>query len=125
MEMNLDVEGKDRERMEHCVFCAIAAGAITADIVEEGESWVAFRDLEPQAPVHVLVVPRAHVSSLAALSHETLGGTLLLACAEVARSQGLAAGYRVLTNTGRDGGQAVPHLHFHVLGGRRMGWPPG
>ncbi|WP_419161807.1 HIT domain-containing protein [Candidatus Palauibacter sp.] len=111
--------------MTDCVFCGIATGAIDATLVAEGEGWVAFRDLEPQAPAHVLVVPRAHVSSLTALSSEALGGELLIACATVARAEGLTDGYRVVTNTGADGGQAVPHLHFHVLGGRRMGWPPG
>ena len=111
--------------MTDCVFCAIAAGAIPAEMVAEAEGWIAFGDLQPQAPVHVLVIPREHVPSLAALSSGGLGGELLLACAEVARSEGLEDGYRVVTNTGEDGGQAVPHLHFHVLGGRRMGWPPG
>ena len=111
--------------MTDCVFCAIATGAIPAEIVAEAEGWIAFRDLQPQAPVHVLVVPREHVPSLAALSSGGLGGELLLACARVARSESLEDGFRVVTNTGEDGGQAVPHLHFHVLGGRRMGWPPG
>lgn len=111
--------------MTDCVFCGIASGAIGATVVAETDEWVAFRDLEPQAPVHVLVVSRAHVSSLATLPEEALGGQLLLACAAVARSEGLEGGYRIVTNVGQDGGQAVPHLHFHVLGGRRMGWPPG
>lgn len=111
--------------MTDCVFCGIASGAVPATIVAEANDWVAFRDLEPQAPVHILVVPRAHVSSLVALSEGPLGTRLLLACAAVAASEGLKSGYRVVTNVGEDGGQAVPHLHFHVLGGRRMGWPPG
>ena len=111
--------------MTDCVFCGIASGAIPADVVAETSDWVAFRDLEPQAPVHVLVIPRAHVSSLATLSDGPLGTRLLRACAAVAESEGLDGGYRVVTNVGGDGGQAVPHLHFHVLGGRRMGWPPG
>ncbi len=111
--------------MTECVFCGIASGAIGTKLVAETDDWVAFRDLEPQAPAHVLVVPRAHVSGLAALTEGALGGELLLACAAVARAEGLEGGYRVVTNVGEDGGQAVPHLHFHVLGGRRMGWPPG
>ncbi|MCY3699292.1 MAG: HIT domain-containing protein [Gemmatimonadetes bacterium] len=111
--------------MTDCVFCGIASGAIGATMVAEADDWVAFRDLEPQAPVHVLVVPRAHVSSLATLSEGPLGTRLLLACAAVADAEGLEGGYRVVTNVGGDGGQAVPHLHFHVLGRRRMGWPPG
>ena len=111
--------------MTNCVFCGIASGQIEAAIVAEGDDWVAFRDLEPQAPVHVLVIPRAHVSSLVTLSEGPLGTRLLLACAAVADTEGLDGGYRVVTNVGEDGGQAVPHLHFHVLGARRMGWPPG
>lgn len=111
--------------MTDCVFCGIASGAIGATMVAETDDWVAFRDLEPRAPVHVLVIPRAHVSSLAALREGPLGSELLLACAAVAGSEGLEDGYRVVTNVGEYGGQAVSHLHFHVLGGRRMGWPPG
>ena len=110
-----------------CVFCRIVGGDIPADVVVEGETWLAFRDLSPQAPTHVLVIPRDHVESLARLRGrgDALAGTLLEACAEVAAVCGLEAGYRVLTNVGREGGQEVMHLHFHVLGGRRMGWPPG
>ncbi len=111
--------------MSECIFCAIADGTIDATIVAEADDWVAFKDLHPQAPTHVLVIPRTHVPSLAQLSDPDLARALLLACAEVAEDQGLEAGYRVLTNTGEEGGQAVSHLHFHVLGGRRMGWPPG
>ena len=111
--------------MTECVFCAIIAGAIPAEIVAEGDRWIAFRDVQPQAPAHVLVVPRECVSSLAELSSGDLASELLLACAAVARAEGLSGGYRVLTNVGEDGGQAVAHLHLHVLGGRRMGWPPG
>ncbi|MCY3599648.1 MAG: HIT domain-containing protein [Gemmatimonadetes bacterium] len=111
--------------MIDCVFCGIASGAVEATIVAEADDWVAFRDLEPQAPVHVLVIPRAHISSLSTLSEGPLGTQLLRACAAVADAEGLDGGYRVVTNVGADGGQAVPHLHFHVLGRRRMGWPPG
>ncbi|MDX1395913.1 MAG: HIT domain-containing protein [Gemmatimonadota bacterium] len=110
-----------------CVFCRIAAGQIPADIVADGERWLAFRDLSPQAPTHVLVIPRDHVESLDRLRGRGggLAAALLEACAEVAAVCGLDDGYRVLTNVGREGGQDVMHLHFHVLGGRRMGWPPG
>ena len=111
--------------MTDCVFCRIADGTIEADILAEHRDWVAFRDLDPRAPSHVLVIPRSHVASVDALADEELGGRLLMACAEVARSEGLDGGFRVVTNTGEDGGQAVHHLHFHVLGGRPMGWPPG
>ena len=113
------------EHRESCLFCRIAAGEMGTAFVAEGEAWVAFRDIDPRAPEHVLVVPRAHVSSLAELADEALAADLLLACASVARQLGMEAGYRVVTNIGSDGGQAVLHLHFHVLGGRRMRWPPG
>jgi histidine triad (HIT) family protein len=109
-----------------CVFCRIASGAIPATRVFEDEKCIAFRDLSPQAPTHVLVIPREHVQSLADVTAWPLGGSLLAACAAVARGEGLVeGGYRVVTNVGQDGGQSVNHLHFHVLGGRQMGWPPG
>ncbi len=111
--------------MTQCVFCGIADGTIDATILRQSDDWVAFRDLNPQAPTHILVIPRSHVSNLDALASEGMAGRLLLACAEVAYSEGLSGGYRVVTNTGDDGGQAVSHLHLHVLGGRPMGWPPG
>lgn len=114
--------------MSDCLFCRIAAGEVPSDRVAEGDGWIAFRDIDPQAPTHVLVIPTEHVESLNAaddLSGEWLG-QLLDACRTVAAREGVAdAGYRVVTNTNRAGGQAVPHLHFHVLGGREMGWPPG
>ena len=110
-----------------CLFCRIAAGEIPADIVAEGESWMAFRDIQPQAPVHLLVIPREHVESAAELdSNPALGGELLQAVAAVASQEGLYdEGFRVVTNVGERAGQSVMHLHFHVLGGRRMHWPPG
>lgn len=113
--------------MKDCVFCRIAAGEIEAEVVDQGDGWVAFRDAEPQAPTHVLVVPREHVRGIDALgpAQGDLVAELVLACADVARGEGLSGGYRVLTNVGADGGQSVAHLHFHVLGGRRLGWPPG
>jgi histidine triad (HIT) family protein len=110
----------------NCVFCRIASGEIPAARIYEDELCIAFRDLTPQAPTHVLVIPREHVESLADTTAWPLGGALLAACASVARAEGLVEhGYRVVTNVGRDGGQSVFHLHFHVLGGRAMGWPPG
>ena len=110
-----------------CLFCRIAAGEIPADIVAENERWVAFRDIQPQAPVHVLVIPRVHVESAADLeTHGDLAGELLKAAATVARAEGLDTdGFRIVTNVGERAGQSVMHLHFHVLGGRRMRWPPG
>ncbi|MBL0889961.1 MAG: histidine triad nucleotide-binding protein [Gemmatimonadaceae bacterium] len=109
-----------------CIFCRIVAGTIPARIVAQNEVALAFRDLNPQAPVHVLVVPRRHVDSLAAADDAAEVGAVMALAAEVARLDGLAeSGYRVVTNVGGDGGQTVGHLHFHVLGGRSMTWPPG
>jgi histidine triad (HIT) family protein len=104
-----------------CVFCRIAAGRSPARIVLESERVLAFEDHRPQAPVHVLVVPRAHVASLWELDDRDLAGELLAAAAEVARRAGLERGFRVIANARRDGGQEVEHLHLHVLGGRRLG----
>ena len=114
--------------MESCIFCRVAEGATPARVLFANEEVVAFHDIAPQAPVHVLVIPRRHISSLASATEgETeILGTLLLAAAEVARRTGIAeTGYRVVTNTGSGAGQSVFHLHVHVLGGRPMGWPPG
>jgi histidine triad (HIT) family protein len=111
---------------EQCLFCRIADGRIPATVVGANEHAVAFRDLHPQAPSHLLVIPRLHRRSFAeALPNDALVGVMTL-IQEVAQSEGLAeAGYRVLTNIGADGGQTVPHLHWHLLGGRALGWPPG
>lgn len=111
-----------------CIFCKIAAGEIPTTPVLETENVLAFHDLNPQAPVHVLVIPRKHVESVgtAADADGALLGELLLACRDVAAKCGVAAGgYRVVLNTGTDGGQSVWHLHAHVLGGRHLSWPPG
>ena len=110
------------------IFARIIAGEIPADKVYEDEHVVAFRDITPQAPTHVLVVPRKPLVSVAAAGDEDalLLGRVMLAAAQVARQLGLEeAGYRLVTNVGADGGQSVPHLHVHILGGRPMGWPPG
>jgi histidine triad (HIT) family protein len=110
-----------------CLFCRIAAGEIPAKIVYEDDDVLAFRDIDPKAPVHVLVIPRKHVASASALDGDAdLAGRLLLAATHIAEEEGLGgSGYRIITNTGRDGGQSVDHLHLHVLGGRAMTWPPG
>ena len=110
-----------------CIFCKIANGAIPSKKVYEDDAVVAFRDLNPQAPTHVLVIPREHISSHAetAAEHEHLMGQILMAAAQVARTENLARGYRLVINSGPDGGQTVDHLHLHVLGGRAMHWPPG
>lgn len=111
-----------------CLFCAIAAGDIPADVVWRDDSALAFRDVAPQAPVHVLVIPVAHHANAAELAAQdpALVGRLVDIAAEVAASEGVAeSGYRIVTNTGSDGGQSVSHVHLHVLGGRSMTWPPG
>ncbi|MEJ2311748.1 MAG: histidine triad nucleotide-binding protein [Gemmatimonadales bacterium] len=111
----------------NCIFCGIAKGEVAADVIGEGERWIAFRDTNPQAPTHVLIVPREHIESLSGLeeARTELAGELLRAAASMARHEDLDAGYRVVANTGSDGGQTVPHLHLHLLGGRRLRWPPG
>lgn len=113
---------------ENCLFCRIATGEIPADLVAEGDEWLAFRDIQPQAPVHILVIPRRHLTGVTSLAPEdrALAGELLLAAAEAARAEGIAeTGFRVVTNVGERAGQSVFHLHLHVLGGRPMRWPPG
>ena len=111
-----------------CLFCRIVDGAIPSDVVASTDRAMAFRDIAPKAPVHVLVIPREHVASLGAADdgHEGLLGHLLRLARDVARQEGVAeSGFRVVLNTGDDGGQTVHHLHAHVLGGRSLGWPPG
>ena len=110
-----------------CLFCKIIAGTIPSKAVYQDEQCFAFYDITPQAPVHVLVIPRKHIASLAEAQKqdEALLGHLLWAGAEVARMKGLGNGYRTVISTGADGGQTVDHLHVHVLGGRAMHWPPG
>jgi len=110
-----------------CLFCRIAAGEIPATRVHEDDLVVAIRDINPQAPVHLLVMPVAHVASAAELGEADgpLLARLFTVSAELARREGLDAGWRLVANTGPDGGQTVDHLHLHLLGGRRMTWPPG
>jgi len=104
-----------------CLFCRLVAGEIPSTRVLETPDVLAFRDIHPQAPVHVLVVPKVHVTSLHELTDVPLGGALLTAAAEVARGEGLEAGWRLIANTREHGGQEVAHLHLHVLGGRPLG----
>jgi histidine triad (HIT) family protein len=110
-----------------CLFCKIIAGEIPSKKVFEDDLTYAFRDINPQAPTHVLVLPRRHIASLAETNAEdqTLMGHLLLVAERIASSEGLSKGFRTVINTGPDGGQTVDHLHLHVLGGRAMHWPPG
>ncbi|MEO5579802.1 MAG: histidine triad nucleotide-binding protein [Gemmatimonadaceae bacterium] len=111
---------------DDCLFCKIVRGEIPARIVDQTDDAIAFRDITPQAPVHLLVIPKRHVASLAAASDELELGRLLTFAARVAVAEGIAeSGYRAVINTSDDGGQTVHHLHIHILGGRRMTWPPG
>jgi histidine triad (HIT) family protein len=110
-----------------CLFCKIVSGDIPADVVHETDTTVAFRDLDPQAPTHVLVIPRTHQPNAAALAAAEPGvlADLVEAAAAVTEQDGLADGYRLVLNTGPAAHQTVFHVHLHVLGGRSMGWPPG
>ena len=113
--------------MAETVFAKIVAGTIPARIVHEDDRCMAFHDVNPQAPVHVLVIPKKPVVNVAALEavDESLAGHLVLTAAEVARKLGITDGYRLVFNCGRDGGQSVDHLHLHLLAGRPLSWPPG
>jgi histidine triad (HIT) family protein len=110
-----------------CLFCQIAVGEIPATKVYEDASCIAFSDIHPQAPVHLLIIPRQHIASLDEVreTYRELLGHLMLVAAELAKQQKLSKGFRVVMNTGVDGGQTVNHLHLHLLGGRAMHWPPG
>lgn len=110
-----------------CLFCKIVEGAIPSTPVYQDEHCYAFADINPQAPTHILVVPRKHFQSLDVVGAEEkpLLGHLQWAAAEIARQKGLGNGYRVVLNTGDDGGQTIDHLHLHLLGGRSLAWPPG
>ena len=111
---------------ENCLFCRIVRGEIPAKIVAENTHCVAFRDINPQAPTHVVIVPREHVDSLNEAKDAAMIGQLALMASEIARSEGIAErGYRTVFNTNADAGQTVFHLHLHLIGGRPMGWPPG
>jgi histidine triad (HIT) family protein len=110
-----------------CLFCKIVAGDIPADIVYESDTALAFRDINPQAPTHVLVIPRKHISTIndIGVDDETLIGSLYTAAREIAAAEGIAEdGYRAVINCNESAGQSVFHIHLHVLGGKRMGWPP-
>ena len=113
--------------MKDCLFCKIIAGAIPSKKAYEDEHVFAFHDIHPQAPTHVLIVPRRHIASLdeTVEADQALLGHALLAARHVARELGIASGYRVVNNCGTPAGQSVFHIHFHLLGGRPLGWPPG
>jgi histidine triad (HIT) family protein len=110
-----------------CLFCRIVEGEIPSTAVFEDDLAYAFADIGPKAPVHILVIPREHISSMIDVdeSKKALLGHLMWVAAEIARNKGLGNGYRIVVNTGEDGGQTVDHLHLHLLGGRAMMWPPG
>jgi len=112
--------------MTDCLFCRMAAGEIKPNVVFEDDELLAFKDLHPQAPLHVLIIPKRHIANLNELNDELLGGRILTAAAVIAKQLGFAdSGYRTVFNVNVDGGQTVPHLHLHLLAGRQMSWPPG
>ncbi len=114
--------------MSDCLFCKMASGEIQPDVVYEDEEVLAFRDINPQAPTHVLVIPKAHIATLNDLEpeHAPLMGKLFLVAQQVAQQEGIAErGYRTVVNCNADAGQAVFHIHLHLLGGRPLAWPPG
>ncbi len=111
-----------------CLFCKIAAGDIPSAKVYEDDLVYAFRDIEPQAPVHILIIPKEHIASANEITEEnaSIVGHIFAVAAKIAKDEGIAdGGYRIVNNCGQDGGQTVGHLHFHMLGGRSLQWPPG
>ena len=112
--------------MTQCLFCKMAAGVIKPDVVFEDDTVLAFNDINPQAPVHILIIPKVHVATLNDLDDTLLAGQLLQTAAKLAKLEGLSEdGYRTVFNCNKKGGQEVYHLHLHLLGGRQMTWPPG
>lgn len=110
-----------------CIFCKIANGEIPSTKVYDDEKVLAFKDLTPQAPVHVLIIPKEHIASCDEITEDNCAvvGHIFAVAAKIAKQQGLDNGYRVVNNCGEDGGQTVKHLHFHLMGGRTFGWPAG
>ena len=114
--------------MSDCLFCGIVDGRVKADLVHQDDAVVAFNDIGPKAPVHILIIPRKHVASVSEIteSDHALIGAIFQVAAKLARERGIAeSGYRVVVNSGADAGQSVFHIHYHLLGGRQLGWPPG
>ena len=112
--------------MNPCLFCKMVAGEIKPDVVFEDESVLAFRDINPQAPVHILIIPKVHITTLNELDNTLQAGHLLQTAIRLAKQEGLSEdGYRTVFNCNKKGGQEVYHLHLHLLGGRQMVWPPG
>lgn len=108
-----------------CIFCQIAKGEIKSEILYEGKNVIAFKDINPQAPTHILVIPKQHLTSLEEIKQPELLTEIFDAIPRVAKKFNLSQGYRIVMNIGRDAGQAIDHLHFHILGGRIFSWPPG
>ena len=112
--------------MTQCLFCKMVAGVIKPDVVFEDDTVLAFKDINPQAPVHILIIPKVHIATLNELGDTLLAGQLLQTAAKLAKQEGLSEdGYRTVFNCNKKGGQEVYHLHLHLLGGRQMHWPPG
>lgn len=114
--------------MNDCLFCKIAAGKIPSDKVAETDTLFAFNDINPKAPVHILIITKKHIESTLGLDEEDreLMGDILMLASRIAKDKGIdKSGFRIVTNIGSDGGQTVFHIHFHLLGGRSLGWPPG
>lgn len=114
--------------MNNCLFCKIIEGEIPSDKVYENEHIFAFRDIDPKAPTHILIIPKEHIATTNDLneSHKSIIGEIMLTAKQLAEEEGIAeSGYRTVFNCNKDGGQAVYHIHLHLLGGRQMGWPPG
>lgn len=109
----------------NCLFCKIVEGQIPAQLVKDDEHYLAFKDINPQAPCHILLIPKVHYSSIADVRDTNLLGSLFAAATEIASEEKLDKGFRLVVNTGAEAGQTVFHLHIHILGGRNMGWPPG
>jgi histidine triad (HIT) family protein len=112
--------------MSECLFCKIVAGEIPANVIRKNDRMLAFTDINPQAPTHVLVIPTQHIATVNDARDSRLLGDLLLFARDIAREKGVAdGGYRLVINTNTDGGQSVYHVHVHLLGGRKLTWPPG
>jgi len=114
--------------MASCLFCNIVNGTITSELIHEDDQCLAFRDISPQAPIHILLIPKIHLASLNDLNddHRALSGHLMLQAQRIAVQENISAdGYRIVINCGQNGGQTVSHLHMHILGGRSLMWPPG
>lgn len=113
--------------MSDCLFCSIVSGDIPSNKVYEDDQVLAFYDIDPKAPVHVLIIPKKHISSVAQTAEEDfeIYSHIMRVVKQLAEKFDLDKGYRIVTNVGEDGGQTVPHLHFHLLGGRALSWPPG